>query len=117
MFLPSAARPPQSRRMVPTTAAAVSDSAPVLVSSRVARTVACSLAGAAALVTGPVLFPPLRADWVDWDDQTNFLDNPHYRGLQWSRLQWMLTTNLMGHWIPVTRPTLGTDYAVRGVHQ
>src|SRR4026208_2169038 len=116
MFLPSAARPPQSRRMVPTTAAAVSDSAPVLVSSRVARTVACSLAVATALVTVLVFFPALRADWVDWDDQTNFLDNPHYRGLQWSRLQWMLTTNLMGHWIPVTWLTLGMDYVVWGMN-
>lgn len=102
--------------MVPTTAAAVSDSAPVLVSSRVARTVACSLAVATALVTVLVFFPALRADWVDWDDQTNFLDNPHYRGLQWSRLQWMLTTNLMGHWIPVTWLTLGMDYVVWGMN-
>jgi hypothetical protein len=102
--------------MVPTTAAAVSNTAPVLVSSRLARTVACSLAVAIALVTVLVFFPVLRADWVDWDDQTNFLDNPYYRGLQWSRLQWMLTTNLMGHWIPVTWLTLGMDYVVWGMN-
>src|SRR4026208_1865894 len=116
MFLPSAARPPQSRRMVPTTAAAVSDSAPVPLPPGVALAVACSLAVATALVTVLVFFPALRADWVDWDDQTNFLDNPHYRGLQWSRLQWMLTTNLMGHWIPVTWLTLGMDYVVWGMN-
>jgi protein O-mannosyl-transferase len=102
--------------MVPTTAAAVSNTAPVLVSPRLARAVACSLAVATALVTVLVFFPVLRADWVDWDDQTNFLDNPYYRGLQWSRLQWMLTTNLMGHWIPVTWLTLGMDYVVWGMN-
>ncbi|HWM75927.1 MAG TPA: hypothetical protein VNS56_00005, partial [Methylomirabilota bacterium] len=28
----------------------------------------------------------------NWDDRTNFLDNPHYRGLGSAQLRWMFTT-------------------------
>jgi len=65
-----------------------------------------------ALSTALVFMSSLRGDWVDWDDPTNFLDNPLYRGLGWAQLRWMATTTLMGHWIPVTWLTLGADYTL-----
>lgn len=68
-----------------------------------------------ACVTAAVLFPVLRAGWTDWDDPINFLNNPYYRGLGPAQLRWMLTTGLMGHWIPVTWLTLGADYALWGM--
>ena len=52
----------------------------------------------------------------DWDDPINFLENPYYRGLGWPQLRWMLTANVMGHWIPVTWLTLGADFAVWGMN-
>jgi protein O-mannosyl-transferase len=71
---------------------------------------------ALGLVTVAVFTPSLRGGWVDWDDPTNFLYNPYYRGLGWPQLRWMLTSSLMGHWIPVTWLTLGVDYAIWGMN-
>jgi len=71
---------------------------------------------ALALVTAVVFAPVLRAGFVDWDDPINFLENPHYRGLGWSQLRWMLTAHVMGHWIPVTWLTLGADFALWGMN-
>ena len=58
----------------------------------------------------------LHAGFWDWDDPINFLENPYYRGLGWPQLRWMLTANVMGHWIPVTWLTLGADYVVWGMN-
>lgn len=77
---------------------------------------ACLLLLSSALVTAAVFGPSLRHGFTDWDDPVNFLDNPYYRGLGWSQLRWMLTANLMGHWIPVTWLTLGVDYAIWGMN-
>jgi len=71
---------------------------------------------ALALLTAVVFAPVLGAGFVDWDDPINFLENPYYRGLGWSQLRWMLTANVMGHWIPVTWLTLGADFAVWGMN-
>jgi Tfp pilus assembly protein PilF len=87
-----------------------------LVSTRLARMAAGAVAVAVALITTLVFLPVLHADWVDWDDPTNFLNNTYYRGLEWPQLRWMMTTNLMGHWIPVTWLTLGVDYVVWGMN-
>jgi protein O-mannosyl-transferase len=63
-----------------------------------------------------MFWPTVHAGWVDWDDPTNFLNNPYYRGLGWPQLRWMLTTSLLGHWIPVTWMTLAVDYAIWGMN-
>jgi hypothetical protein len=60
--------------------------------------------------------PALEAGFVNWDDDTNFLNNPNYRGLGAAQLQWMFTTSLMGHYIPLTWMTLGLDYVVWGMN-
>jgi tetratricopeptide (TPR) repeat protein len=69
-----------------------------------------------ALVTLAVFSPALWNGFVEWDDQINFLNNPHYRGLGWPELRWMFTTVLMGHWIPLTWLTFGMDYLVWGMN-
>jgi tetratricopeptide (TPR) repeat protein len=81
-------------------------------SSLLARVAAWAVPVEIAVLTAAVFFPVLRADWLDWDDPINFLNNPYYRGLGWAQLRWMLTASVMGHWIPVTWLTLGADYAV-----
>jgi Flp pilus assembly protein TadD len=83
--------------------------------SRRAWLVALLVLGSAS-VTWVVFGSSLHHGFTDWDDPINFLDNPHYRGLGWRQLRWMLTTNLMGHWIPVTWLTLGGDYALWGMN-
>ncbi|HEU4437872.1 MAG TPA: tetratricopeptide repeat protein, partial [Methylomirabilota bacterium] len=69
-----------------------------------------------ALVTAAVFGSSLHHGFTDWDDPINFLDNPHYRGLGWRQLRWMVAANLMGHWIPVSWLTLGADYAIWGMN-
>src|SRR5437867_4203422 len=68
-----------------------------------------------ALVTFAAFLPVLQNQFVDWDDQRNFLDNHHYRGLRWTHLRWMWTTHL-GHYIPLTWMTLGLDYLLWGMN-
>jgi tetratricopeptide (TPR) repeat protein len=68
-----------------------------------------------SLITAVVFLPALRAGFVDWDDPINFLTNPYYRGLGLRQLRWMLTANVMGHWIPVTWLTFGADYTIWGM--
>src|SRR5438132_7212087 len=69
-----------------------------------------------ALVTFAAFLPTLNNQFVDWDDQRNFLENPHYRGLAWTHLRWMWTTFHMGHYIPLTWMTLGLDYVLWGMN-
>src|SRR5437870_975953 len=68
-----------------------------------------------ALVTVAAFLPTLHNQFVNWDDEENFLDNPHYRGLGWTHLRWMWTTHL-GHYIPLTWMTLGLDYLLWGMN-
>src|SRR5712691_814968 len=68
-----------------------------------------------ALVTVAAFLPTLHNQFVNWDDDENFLDNPHYRGLGWTQLHWMWTTHL-GHYIPLTWMTLGLDYLLWGMN-
>jgi Tfp pilus assembly protein PilF len=60
--------------------------------------------------------PALGNGFVNWDDDVNFLTNPHYRGLGAAQLEWMFRTTLMGHWQPLTWITLGLDYAIWGMN-
>src|SRR5438093_6080429 len=57
----------------------------------------------------------LRNEFVQWDDQVNLVENPHFRGLAPRHLAWMLTTTLMGHYIPVTWLSFGLDYVLWGM--
>src|SRR5256884_7014230 len=68
-----------------------------------------------ALVTFAAFLPTLQNQFVNWDDDDNFLGNPHYRGLTWTHLRWMWTTHL-GHYIPLTWMTLGLDYLLWGMN-
>jgi hypothetical protein len=58
-----------------------------------------------------VAFLPLLGNGFirNWDDNLNFLDNPHYRGLGPTQLRWMFTTFHAGHYMPLTWLTLGLD--------
>ena len=69
-----------------------------------------------ALVTFAAFLPTLHNQFVNWDDDENFLDNPHYRGLGWTQLRWMWTTFHLGHYIPLTRMTFGLDYRLWGMN-
>ena len=71
---------------------------------------------ALAVVTLIVFSPALGNGWLDYDDDRNFLNNPHYRGLGPAQLRFMFTGSIMGHWTPVTWLTLGLDYVLWGMN-
>jgi len=68
------------------------------------------------VVTLIVFSPALGNGWLDYDDDRNFLSNPHYRGLGPAQLRFMFTGVIMGHWTPVTWLTLGLDYVLWGMN-
>jgi Flp pilus assembly protein TadD len=57
----------------------------------------------------------LYNDFVQWDDPINLIDNKQFRGLGWKQIEWMFSTTLMGHYIPVTWLTFGLDYVLWGM--
>jgi hypothetical protein len=67
------------------------------------------------LATFVVFLPALSNEFVDWDDEQMFLENPYYRGFSLAHLRWMWTATHMGHYIPLTWMTLGLDYLLWGM--
>ena len=61
------------------------------------------------------VFPLAVLGKFQWDDYPLLVDNSAYRGLAWSNLRWMFSTNLMGHYMPVTWITYGLDYILWGL--
>jgi protein O-mannosyl-transferase len=80
-----------------------------------ARASSVLAAGVFVMALAPFL-PGLDGQFLTWDDDLNFLTNPHFRGLGWSNLRWMLTTTLTGHWIPLSWLTLGVNYTLGGMN-
>ena len=68
-----------------------------------------------ALATFVVFIPALGNGFVNWDDDENFLWNPHYRGLAWANLRWMFTAVHQGLYTPTAWLTLGLDYVLWGM--
>src|SRR2546425_642640 len=69
-----------------------------------------------ALVTVVPFLPTLDNQFVNWDDDDNLVENPHYRGLGWTHLRWMWTTSHIGHYAPLTWMTFGLDYLLWGMN-
>jgi tetratricopeptide (TPR) repeat protein len=69
------------------------------------------------LLVGAVLVvfaPALRGEWLNWDDNINFLANPRFRGLGWEELRWMWT-DTAGLYIPLAWMSLGLNYLLGGM--
>jgi tetratricopeptide (TPR) repeat protein len=69
-----------------------------------------------ALLTAAVFLPALGNGFVNWDDEENFLANPHYRGLGWTQIRWMFSIPPTGPYVPITWLTLGLDYVLWGMN-
>jgi protein O-mannosyl-transferase len=74
------------------------------------------VAAAIVVVVLACFLPALGSDFVLWDDDMNFTDNPSYRGLSPAHLRWMFTTFHGGHWQPLSWMTLGLDYGLWGMN-
>ena len=62
----------------------------------------------------PLLFQEF--EFVNLDDVKGIRDNPNYRGLGPTQLEWMFTTFHMGHYQPLSWMSLGVDYLVWGMN-
>ncbi len=71
---------------------------------------------AIAAVTVVAFLPVFGNGFVSWDDEKNFVRNPHFRGLGRPQLHWMWTTFHMGHYVPLSWMTLGLDYTLWGMN-
>ncbi len=69
-----------------------------------------------AAVTILVFLPALGGEFLNWDDDQNFLNNPSYRGLGPANVAWAFETFLMGHYHPLTWLTLELDYVIWGMN-
>jgi tetratricopeptide (TPR) repeat protein len=69
---------------------------------------------AVVALTAVAYLPVFANGFVDFDDQTNLLENPNFRGLGPAALRWMFT-NLDGHYIPLTWLSFAIDYAIWGL--
>src|SRR2546428_7883369 len=73
------------------------------------------IAAAVAIVTVLVFLPALQGQFLNWDDDANFLKNLNYRGLGPAQLKWMFS-DYYGHYMPLTWLTLGLDYVLWGMN-
>jgi protein O-mannosyl-transferase len=65
--------------------------------------------------------PALNNGFVNWDDDKNFLDNPHYRGLGTAQWKWAWSTFWLGVYQPLAWLLFEVEYAFwkidpRGYH-
>ncbi|HEY6391778.1 MAG TPA: tetratricopeptide repeat protein [Bryobacteraceae bacterium] len=65
-----------------------------------------------ALLTLLLFLPAVSNEFVNWDDERNFVLNPNYRGLGWTEIEWMWSSHLLGRYVPITWMTLGLDYTI-----
>jgi len=68
-----------------------------------------------ALVVMAAFAPVWNCEFVNWDDNENFVSNVQYRGLSLAHLHWMFTTFQGGHYQPLSWLTLGIDYMLWGM--
>lgn len=69
-----------------------------------------------ALIALLVFLPAVGNEFVNWDDDRNFLDNQAYRGLAPQNIEWAFSTFLLGHYHPLTWLTLEVDYFIWGLN-
>jgi protein O-mannosyl-transferase len=75
-----------------------------------------ALAAIVAVLVVVIFRPCLNADFVNWDDDKNLVDNPHFGGLWPGNLWWMFTTTHMGPYQPLSWVTLAIDYSLWGMN-
>src|SRR5262245_80926 len=73
------------------------------------------LPAAIFVVTLAVFAPSLGGEFLSYDDEPNFVQNPRYQGLGWTQIRWMFTTMHAGHYQPLSWLTLGLDYSIWGL--
>lgn len=68
------------------------------------------------LLTLLVFLPSIGNDFVNWDDDRNFLENPYYRGLGSRQIAWAFQAFVLGHYHPLTWLSSSLDYVLWGMN-
>lgn len=69
-----------------------------------------ALGSAVALVTVAAFWDCANNDFVNWDDDRNFLQNESFRGVGTEQLHWAWRTYHLGVWQPAAWMLLGAEY-------
>lgn len=80
------------------------------------RRLSALLMGVIVLAAIIAFAPGLRSEFLNWDDDRNFLDNPDYRGIGAAQWRWAWSTYHLGVWQPLAWVLLGVQYAVAGMN-
>lgn len=59
--------------------------------------------------------PVVGNGFVNWDDDHNFLENPHFGGVGWPQVRWAWTTFWLGVYQPLGWMLSGAQYALWGL--
>ena len=58
----------------------------------------------------------LKGEFLNWDDDLNFIKYTGYRGFGWANLKWMFTTFGLGPYSPLMWLSAGFDYVIWGLN-
>lgn len=76
---------------------------------------AAAIVGLLILASIVAFLPALRGDFLNWDDDRNFVENEAFRGVGLEQLQWSWSTYHLGVWQPLAWILLGAEYALFGL--
>lgn len=68
-----------------------------------------------AAATVAAFAPGLGGEFLNWDDDRNFLRNDSFRGIGWDRMVWAWQTYHLGVWQPLAWLALGVQWCVGGL--
>lgn len=61
-------------------------------------------------------WPSMGGQFLNWDDDRNFVQNVSYRGLGLQQAHWAWSTYHLGVWQPLAWMLFGVEYALFGLH-
>ncbi len=67
-----------------------------------------------AIAAATAFWPALDGQFLNWDDDRNFLANPSYRGFGPEQWKWAWTTDHLGVWQPLAWMLLGLEHEIAG---
>ncbi|HUN81994.1 MAG TPA: tetratricopeptide repeat protein [Phycisphaerae bacterium] len=74
-----------------------------------------AIVGLLILVSVVAFLPALRGEFLNWDDDRNFVENETFRGVGLEQLRWAWSTYHLGVWQPLAWILLGVEYGLFGL--
>ena len=74
-----------------------------------------AIVGLLILVSVVAFLPALRGEFLNWDDDRNFVENEAFRGVGLEQVRWAWSTYHLGVWQPLAWILLGVEYGLFGL--